>query len=108
MPNLDRVITIQSVTEVRDGAGQPIETWADFAADEPCEYLPLSGSEQLQADQRVATSRARFRIRYRDDLTRKMRIQYDGENWNLLSYEEDRRHGRRQYLILTAELIAAT
>lgn len=108
MPNLDRIITIQSVTEVRDAAGQTIETWADFAADEPCEYLPLSGSEQLQADQRVAKSRARFRIRYRDDLTRKMRIVYDAENWNLLSYEEDRRFDRRQYMILMAELIAAT
>ena len=108
MPNLDRRITVQSATEVRDAAGQPIETWADFAANLPAEYLPVSGGEQFEAQQRLATRRSRFRIRYRTDITRKMRLQYAGEDWNIRDVEEDRRFDRRQYSIITAEVIAAT
>lgn len=108
MPELDRLLTIQSATEAQDASGEPIETWADLEADVPCEYIPVSGAEQFQAFQHLATATARFRVRYRDDLTRKMRIVFGGENWNLRHWEEDRRYDRRQYMILTAEVIAAT
>jgi SPP1 family predicted phage head-tail adaptor len=108
MPELDRLITIQSATEAQDASGQPIETWADLEADVPAEYMPVSGGEQFAAFQHLATAIARFRIRYRTDLTRKMRLIFEDETWNLRHFEEDRRFDRRQYLVLTAELIAAT
>jgi len=108
MPELDRLITIQSATEVQDASGEPIETWADLEADVPAEYMPVSGGEQFAAFQHLATVVARFRIRYRTDLTRKMRIVFQDENWNLRDAEEDRRYDRKQYMILTAELLAAT
>ncbi len=108
MPELDRRITIQSATVAQDASGSEIPTWSNLHVDMPAEYLPLSGSEQFEASQRLATARARFRIRYRSDLTRKMRIVFESENWNLTHIEEDRRFDRRQYTILTAELLAAT
>lgn len=107
MPNLDRLIDIQSVTETRDEFGDPVETWADFDTNVPAEYLPVSGAEQFQSQQHLATATARFRIRYRTDLTRKMRIVFDGDTWNVQHFEEDRRFDRKQYTIVTALLIAA-
>lgn len=107
MPNLDRRITIQSAATAPDASGEPIKTWSDFAADEPAEYLPVSGREQLEAQQQLATAVARFRIRYREDLTRAMRLVFEGATWNIRHLEEDRRFDRRQYLLITAELVAA-
>lgn len=106
-PNLDRRITIQSATTTPDATGQPIKTWADLAADVPAEYLPLSGREQLEAGQHLATAVARFRIRFRSDLARAMRVVFESQYWNIRHFEEDRRFDRRQYMIVTAELIAA-
>lgn len=107
-PNLDRRVTIQSASTAADAAGQPIETWSDFAADVPAEYLPVSGSEQFEAQQQLARAVARFRVRHRADLTRRMRLVFEGGNWNIRHLEEDRRYGRRQYLVITAELVGAT
>ncbi len=106
--SLDRLITIQQVTETRSSYGHPTESWSDLEADVPAQYLPVSGAEQFQARQHLATAVARFRVRWRTDLTRKMRIIFDSENWNIQHFEEDRRYGRQQYLLITALLIGAT
>ena len=105
--NLDRRIDIQSATEARVD-GLLAETWTDLEADVPAQYLPVSGGEQLRADAQLATAIARFRIRYREDLTRKMRLVYESENWDIQHIEEDRRYDRRQYTMITAKLIEAT
>ena len=104
-PNLDRRITVQSATETQDAHGQPVETWADFLAELPAEYLPVSGAEQFQAQQVLARAVAKFRIRWRDDLTRKMRVTFDGVTFDLRHFEEDRRYDRRQYMILSVEAV---
>ncbi len=107
-PNLDRLIDIQVATEVRDAAGQPVETWTNFVAKVPAQYMPVSGREQFEAQQVLATAVAKFRIRYRSDLTRKMRLVFESENWEIRHLEEDLRWERRQYTILSAELVNAT
>lgn len=107
-PNLDRLIDIQVATETRDAAGQPVETWADFVAKVPAQYMPVSGREQFEAQQVLATAVAKFRIRYRSDITRKMRLVFEVENWEIRHLEEDLRFDRRQFMILSAELVAAT
>ena len=104
-PHLDRRITIQSATETQDAHGQPIETWADFATELPAEYLPVSGAEQFQAQQVLARAVAKFRIRWRDDLTRKMRVIFDDVTFDLRHFEEDMRHSRHQYMILSVEAV---
>jgi len=48
----------------------------------------LAGGETLEADQFVAKADTRFRIRYLDGLTRKMRISYNGDLYNILSIGE--------------------
>lgn len=106
MPNLDRRITIQSATVAQDASGEEIETWSTYRDGVAAEYLPVSGQEQFDAHQRLATAVARFRIRYRTDLTREMRIVYDGELWDITHLEEDRRYDRRQFLVVTAKVRA--
>ena len=107
-PHLDRRITIQSATETQDAHGQPVETWSDFLAELPAEYLPVSGAEQFQAQQVLARAVAKFRIRWRDDLTRKMRLTFESQTFGITHAEEDRRYDRHQFLIVTAELIPAS
>ena len=99
--DLDRRITIQQNTPTQDGAGQPIESWADLAT-VWAEVVPVGGSETFQAKQTGAEAVAKFRIRYRGDVLRKMRVVYDSDNYDIADVAEDRRFERRQYEIITA------
>jgi SPP1 family predicted phage head-tail adaptor len=108
MPNLDRKITIQQLNETQDSTGHPVKSWTDFAANEPAEFMPLAGTEVFGSNQNLATVTARFRVRYRTTFTNKMRIVFESENWDIQSIIEDIRFSRKQYLLITAELVAAT
>ena len=99
--DLDRRITIQQNTPTQDGAGQPIASWADLAT-VWAEVVPVGGSETFQAKQTGAEAVAKFRIRYRGDVLRKMRVVYDSDNYDISDVAEDRRFERRQYEIITA------
>ncbi len=98
---LDRRIAIQQNTPTQDSAGQPIDSWADLAT-VWAEVVPVSGSETFQAKQVGAEAVAKFRIRYRSDIVRKMRVVYDSDNYDISDAAEDRRFERRQYLLITA------
>ena len=98
---LDRRITIQQNTPTRDSVGQSIDSWADLAT-VWAEVVPVSGSESFQAKQVGAEAVAKFRIRYRSDVLRKMRVVYDSDNYDIADIQEDRRFERRQYQIITA------
>ena len=106
-PNLDRRITIQSATFARDAHGQSNPTWSNFLVDLPAEYLPVSGAEQFQAQQQLARAVTKFRIRWRDDITRKMRLTFESNTWDVKHIEEDRRYDRHQFSVITAELVPA-
>ena len=100
--SLDRRITIQQNTTTRDAAGQPIDSWADLAT-VWAEVIPVGGSEIFQAKQTGAEAVAKFRIRYRGDILRKMRVVYDSDNYDIADVAEDRRsRARRQFEIITA------
>ena len=98
---LDRRITIQQNTPVQDSVGQPIESWADLAT-VWAEVIPVGGSEIFQARQVGAETVAKFRIRYRGDVLRAMRVVYDSDNYDIADVAEDRRFERRQFEIITA------
>ena len=98
---LDRRITIQQSTPTQDAAGQPIESWAALAT-VWAEVVPVGGSEVFQAKQFGAEAVAKFRIRYRGDVTRAMRVVYDSDNYDISDVAEDRRFERRQFEIITA------
>ena len=101
---LDRRITIQEDVGTQDAVGQPVEIWQDIATNPTvwAEVVPVGGTEQFQARQVNAEAVAKFRIRYRSDITRKMRVVYDGDDYDIFDAAEDRRFERRQYLLITA------
>lgn len=98
---LDRRITIQSATTAPDAYGEPIETWSDLAT-LWAQVVPLGGREFFEARQVNAEQTVRFRIRYRADITREMRVIYDGLTYGIEAAEEDRRFDRLEALLITA------
>lgn len=95
---LDRRIRIEEATTSADSFGQPLETWA-LVAEVWAELAPLKGGERWMAQQVTAETTTRFRIRYRDDVTEKMRIVYDGAEYDIASVTEI---GRREGLEIMA------
>ncbi len=100
---LDRRITIQqnTPTVVPGGTGEEIESWGDLAT-VWAGVVPVGGSETFQAKQVGAEAVAKFRIRYRGDVLRAMRVVYDSDNYDIQDVAEDRRFERRQFQIITA------
>lgn len=100
---LDRRITFQVAVEVRDSFGEPVQTWANLAshATVPARVEPLRGSERFAAQQVNADTDTKFTIRYRNDLTEKMRILYEARYYDVHSIHEV---GRHQWLEIEASL----
>lgn len=105
MPNigqLDRRIEIQEPVETRTQSGSVSTTWNRVAR---CwamvSYASTGNKEDVLGDMPVATTRQQFTIRYRDGLTEKMRIVYQGQYYNMLPPFEE--VGRRAFLTIPAE-----
>lgn len=78
-------ITVEANTPTRDTVGQLIPSWAAFSGDGKlwarAEFL--SGRE-LEIAQKIATEVSmRFWVRYRTDLSEKMRINWRSQYWNI-------------------------
>lgn len=75
--NLDRYITIQTLTYSQSPSGEPIEAWTNTDPRRPAETRSLSGDERFAAPEAVAKEQVEFRIRYSEnvaDLTPLSRI----------------------------------
>ena len=96
---LDKAITIQSVSRTVDATGYDAPTWSNVVANVPASILAYRGSEAFTADQTIGEDRATFKIRYREDLTTLNRIVYDGRNWDIVGV---RPVGRREALEVDA------
>lgn len=109
---MDRRITFQTFTEAADGAGEPVKTWANLGSNPTvwAEVTPLAltnlgrGQEIFDADQILGQADARFRIRYRSDITVEMRVVYASENYDIESVSEI---GRREGVSILARKAAA-
>lgn len=100
---MDRKITIQQRTTNDDAAGQPIETWPDLATNIRAEYIPAAGREFWGARQTSAVVIASFRIHYRSDITRVMRVLFDGDTYDIVDVGEDRRFSYKQFTLIRGE-----
>lgn len=98
---LDRLITIEQATESTDAYGAPTLTWDPPANSWQvwAQVKPIRGQEYFAAQQVNARVDTTFRIRYRSDITTKMRISYGGEYYDIQSIIE---LGRREGLELMA------
>jgi len=89
-------VTVQELeVSIDSDNGSQVETWVNFAQNEPAEIYPLSGREFIAAQAIQAGISTRFVMRWRDDLTESMRIVHEGKYYNIKSILPDpslRRH----------------
>lgn len=75
-------VTIQEYTATRDDYNDVIETWTNykttFAA---VQYV--SGGENVENSQVVANVKVKFKIRYDSGITEKMKVVYNGNDYNI-------------------------
>lgn len=98
---LDRRITLQTSTEARSDFGEALPTWSTFVT---CWAAVRhgSGNERMVANKNTVIGDAIFTIRYRDNITEKMRISWDGMIWDIqhIAYI-----GRRQFIDIIAKKV---
>lgn len=98
--SLDKRVTIQTLTTTRGAAGGEIATWSDLRTDwAMVDYTATGNTEGINGDQPVVTYRTRITMRYRGDVTEKMRLIYniDGTNTDTFDVMFKEILGRRQF-----------
>lgn len=82
---LDQRITFQSRSQVPDGVGGSVDTWADIPTLSSvwASVRPKSGKETTEYDRVNAETSYVFIIRNRQDLKESYRILWDGEPFNI-------------------------
>ena len=98
---LDRRIDIQQdPASSADTYGQVVPSWT--ALDTVWAQVTPSGSESHEGSQDHATRTTEFRIRYRSDVTEKMRIRYPASTGDIYDIESITEIGRQVGLDITA------
>jgi head-tail adaptor len=69
MRNLDRFISLETLTSIADPVGEPTNTWTAIDARRPASYRPINGTERFVSDQFVARQQAEFIIRWSIDVS---------------------------------------
>lgn len=101
--SFDRRITIQRVTESRDGATNAVVTsWADYLTDVPASIKRTTGREFLDADRIQSERRAVFTVRFAEITVIDRVIADDGLTYGITDIREI---GRRRFLELACEAI---
>lgn len=82
-------ITLQAKSVTRNAIGEEVVTWTDVVTDAAdhaiwAEAWPLKGHEFFAAQQTQYAADVRFRIRYRDGITREQRILWQGEPYDII------------------------
>lgn len=95
---LDRRLTLQSLSTAPDSVGQPVETWTTVATLWG-RIMPMPSGERFAAQQITGKAMTTFRIRYRDGVTVKYRMLFDGKTWDI---NDVRLVGRKEALDLDA------
>lgn len=86
--DLNRRVVIQRRAAEQDSLGQPVEAWEDVA---PvwASMLFVTGKEYALASGEVSRAEVSIRVRWRTDLTARMRIVHAGVNYNILAVLPD-------------------
>ena len=79
---LDKQVVLESFTTTTNDFGEQVESWSTLAT-VWAQVIPQMGKEIYDAAQVNAIDLLIFRIRYRTDLNRKHRIQYNGQTYDI-------------------------
>lgn len=98
---LDRRITIQTSTEARTDLGESIPTWSTLVTVWAA-VRHGSGNERMIANKNTVIGDAIFTIRFRENITEKLRISWDGMVWDIqhLAYI-----GRREFIDIISKKV---
>jgi SPP1 family predicted phage head-tail adaptor len=100
--DLDKRITIQSLTTTRSATGAEVPVWADWRTVWAAVEYPKTGSDEATlTDQEQAIRRAKFTIRYTGTVLEKWRIVYEGDTYDITAINPI---GRRDFETLWAEV----
>lgn len=93
-------ITIQQATDTQNAYGEPVSAWADLTT-VWAQVLPLTFRESILAKQVAAKADTRFLIRYRIgiNIKPKMKVVYNGEDYNIESVINVKNENREIELI---------
>ena|ERR1043166_7876409 len=81
---LNRYVVIEQATETQNARGEAVPTWSTFAT-VFASIEPLSGRELFTAQQRVADVTHVVRLPYQPGVLPKMRLNYNGRLFNILT-----------------------
>jgi len=98
---LDRTIVILTLTESVTANREVVKSWSTLST-VPAMYKPLNSMERFGANAVRSERACKFHIRYRDDVTGKMRVQYGAEIYRIIAINE---LGRREGLELICEAV---
>lgn len=93
---LDRQIQLQSSTPSQNTSGEKIASWATYDT-VWAEEIDVPAREKIASGTEQSIKQMGFLIRYRSDVTRRHRVVYNGENYDI---EDMREIGRREALEL--------
>lgn len=101
--DFNKRITIQNTTKVSDGMGSFTDTWYDLAT-VWAKMTTHRSDESIQAMRQTGMAVHNWRIRYRNNVTAKMRIKYGNRYMAIIGppIEVDEGGGRR-WLDITVE-----
>ena len=83
---LRNTILIESVAEAQNDYGEAVETWSTFKTVRAAKRY-LDGSENEVNDVRSPVRMVEFRLHYFPGVTNKMRINHNGDIFNILFIE---------------------
>lgn len=96
----DRRITINRMERTQTLTGEYTTSWVGVLTDIPARYVPQSGGQNYEGEQRVSNTLVVFHIRYNQDVKQGYQLIYDGVEYNIASVIEV---GRKVALELRAE-----
>lgn len=82
--DLDQRVTLQNVVTSRSATGAEVQTWQDVATVYAA-VRPIRGREFFAAGETQSAVDVRVLIRYRDDVTREMRVVHRGKPLDIVS-----------------------
>ena len=97
-------VELQSMSPTRDAIGGEVQGWTTLA-NVWAQVTPMSAGEQYRRQQMQASAQWKVTIRYRADITSKMRVLWSGRTFQVkgvTSADE-----RKRFLAMACEEIAA-
>lgn len=96
--SLDRQVSLRSRGSTQDAAGQPIETWTEFA--KPWANIKnRNGVQVLRADKPISVVQTSIRIRRRTDVVAGMRVYHGMKVYEIRAVLDDEESRERVDLV---------